>query len=143
MSSDDGVNLDPYLFFKGNAKEAIGYYKNIFGGNVDITEYPEDEGGSADGGEEMKGKVMHGLLSGGDVRLMFSDSTQASDKAAKIELSLTGEDSAKLTELFKKLSEGGSVRVPLEKAPWGDIFGMLTDKYNIAWMVNITARKES
>jgi PhnB protein len=73
---------------------------------------------------------------------MASDSTKASAKAAKIELSLSGEDEETLRRYWDGLSDGGKVTMPLEKAPWGDIFGMITDKYSISWMVNITASKE-
>jgi PhnB protein len=57
-------------------------------------------------------------------------------------VSLSGDDEAKLTEYFNKLSEGGKVDVPLGKSPWGDTFGMLHDKYGISWFVNITGAKE-
>ena len=134
------VQLDPYLFFRGNCREAMEFYKDIFGGNLDVSLF-EDSPGDFPEKETMKGKVMHALLSGGDIRLMGSDTTQASEKAAKIELSLSGEDEEKLTKLFNSLSEGGTVRSPLKKEAWGDTFGMVTDKYNIDWMVNITAKK--
>jgi PhnB protein len=88
----------------------------------------------------MDDKVMHAMLEG-DIKMMFSDSRQASDKAAKIELSLSGDDAAKLTGYFEKLNAGGKVKMPLEKAPWGDTFGQLVDKYNIEWMVNIAGPK--
>ncbi len=53
----------------------------------------------------------------------------------------TGDDEAELTGYFHKLSAGGQVTQPLEKVPWGDSFGMCTDKFGIAWFVNITAQK--
>ena len=52
-----------------------------------------------------------------------------------------GDDDAKLTEYFNKLSEGGHVDMPLAKQFWGDTFGQLTDKFGMHWMVNITAKK--
>lgn len=134
------VNLDPYLFFKGECREAMNFYKGIFGGKLDISEYGDNPGPES-GGQEMAGKVMHALLSGGDIRLMASDSSGASDKMAKVELSLSGEDESTLRKYWDALAEGGNVRTPLEKAPWGDSFGMLTDKYGTDWMVNITAKK--
>ncbi len=136
------VQLDPYLFFSGNAKEALDFYKGIFGGELEISTFdsvPQDT--MPEEARMDKDKVMHGLLSGGAVRLMVSDSKMASPEAKKIELSLSGEDGAQLKGFFDGLAEGGNVRMPLEKAPWGDTFGMLTDKYNIGWMVNITVKK--
>jgi len=54
-------------------------------------------------------------------------------------LSLSGEDEAELKGYFERLSEGGSVRMPLAKAAWGDTFGMVTDKFGVTWLVNISA----
>jgi PhnB protein len=90
---------------------------------------------------DLKGKVMHAALTGGDVELFSSDSGQASENAAKIELSLSGDDEEKLTSFFNKLSEGGKIKSALKKEAWGDTFGQFTDKYNIDWMVNINATK--
>lgn len=58
-----------------------------------------------------------------------------------VSLSLIGTDEAGLTEKFNKLSVGGEITMKLEKQFWGDIFGMLTDKFGIQWMVNITAEE--
>jgi PhnB protein len=139
------VHLDPYLFFSGNAREAMEFYKSVFGGKLDVNEYTDEDRemmpGTPQEKESMKGKLMHAMLDG-DVRLMASDSTKASAKAAKIELSLSGEDEETLRRYWDGLSDGGKVTMRLEKAPWGDIFGMITDKYSISWMVNITASKE-
>ena len=134
------VNLDPYLFFKGNAKDAMDFYKGIFGGELTIMTFG-DAGAQMPGAEEMKDKIMHAKLEG-DVNLMASDSREASEHAAKIELSLSGDDEQKLTSYFEKLSEGGKVKSPLKKEMWGDTFGQLTDKYNIDWMVNIATPKQ-
>jgi PhnB protein len=54
-------------------------------------------------------------------------------------VSLSGDDEAELTGYWQKLTDGATVSQPLEKAPWGDSFGMLTDKFGITWLVNITA----
>jgi PhnB protein len=78
------------------------------------------------------------MLDGGDIKLMGSDTLEASPEAKKIDLSLGGTDEARLREVFAKLGEGGTVRSELKKEFWGDTFGSLVDKYNISWMVNIT-----
>jgi PhnB protein len=59
-----------------------------------------------------------------------------------VSLSLSGEDDEELTGYYDKLSEGGNASMPLSKAPWGDKFGMLTDKFGIQWLVNISAKKD-
>lgn len=130
------VSLDPYLFFDGNAEQAMNYYKDVFGGKITISRMSEMPGTKP----EDANRVMHAMLEG-DIKLMASDSDKASAEAKKIELSLSGEDESKLRGYFEALSKDGKVTMPLEKAPWGDVFGMLTDKYSIAWMVNVTAPK--
>jgi PhnB protein len=133
------VKLHPYLFFNGNAREAMEFYKGVFGGDLHITNF--DDMPSPEMPDDLKGKVMHAALTGGDVELFSSDSGQASENAAKIELSLSGDDEEKLTSFFNKLSEGGKIKSALKKEAWGDTFGQFTDKYNIDWMVNINATK--
>jgi PhnB protein len=132
------VTLNPYLYFKGQAREAMEFYKSVFGGELSITSYA-DAGMEVEEGQ--KDWVMHIELSGGDARLFASDTGQASDKTAKIELALGGEDETRLREIFGKLSDGGEIRRPLQKEAWGDIFGALTDKYHVEWMVNISVPK--
>ena len=82
---------------------------------------------------------MHASLKGGDINLMASDSTNPEPYGrGNMSLSLSGEDEAKLRQLFEDLSQGGKVTEELQEAPWGDTFGGLTDKFGIDWMINIT-----
>jgi PhnB protein len=138
----DKIKVNPYIFFKGNCQEAMNFYKGIFGGELTVNSY-DDMPDGVPGKEEMKGMLMHAALIGGDVELMGSDTPEASDKAAKVSISLSGDDEEKLTNIFNKLSEGVEVRFPLKKESWGDTFGSLTDKYGVDWMVNISAKKAS
>jgi PhnB protein len=135
------VTLNPYLHFDGNAEEALHFYESVFGGEGTISRYGDNP--MPDLKEEHKNLVMHADLQTGDIRLMLSDSglMGVPTKGSNISMSLSGaaDDEAKLTEYFNKLSAGGSVTVALEKAPWGDTFGMLDDKYGISWLVNIAA----
>jgi PhnB protein len=134
----EDIILDAYLFFAGDAKEAMGFYKSIFGGKIDLMVYDEVPGEQQ---PEMKGKVIHALLSGGDIRLMASDSPYPDIiGTGKINISLSGQDKDKLSNIFDKLSAGGTVKMPLKKEFWGDTFGMLTDKYDVDWMINISAK---
>lgn len=134
------VKLDVYLYFKGNCREAMEFYKDIFGGELTVQTYGDVPGNVPDdAGVSNKDWLMHARLEGGDIKLMASDTQQASPAAAKISLSLGGSDEARLREIFGKLGKGGKVFSELKKEFWGDIFGSLTDKYGIDWMVNITA----
>ncbi len=134
------ISVNPYLFFRGNAGEAMEFYKSIFGGELDGMTYETSKVPAPEGltGESW----MHIGLDGGDVILMASDTAEASEKSAKITISLGGDDEEKLTTFFNKLSEGVEVKYPLKKEFWGDTFGSVTDKYGIEWMVNIEAKKE-
>ena len=133
------VKLDPYIFFNGNCAEAMEFYKGIFGGELTVQKY--SEAGDQPGMKEHPDWIMHSTLEG-EIKLMASDTEKASAKAAKIDLSLSGSDKAKLHEYFDGLSKGGNVQFPLEKQFWGDVFGMLTDKFGIEWMVNITSNSK-
>lgn len=135
------VTLNPYIFFDGQAKEAMEFYKSVFGGKLDIQtmgDSPKEAQEAAQNPDPSR--VMHAQLEG-DVKIYASDSAQASKKSAKIELSLGGDDEPKLKAIFDKLGQGGKVSMPLAKQFWGDTFGMLTDKFGVDWMVNISAKK--
>ncbi|HUY85042.1 MAG TPA: VOC family protein [Candidatus Dormibacteraeota bacterium] len=131
------VNLAVYLYFEGECREAMEFYKGIFGGELSLQTYAEVPGMETDA--DKKDWIMHANLTGGDVKLMASDTEKASPAAAKIDLSIGGSDDTRLREIFGKLSAGGKVNSPLKKEFWGDIFGSLTDKYGVNWMVNISA----
>lgn len=132
----------PYLFFKGNAKEAMEFYKSVFGGELTMStlgESPKDVLEQMKIDESRYGEIMHARLKGGGISLMGSDSQSASDHSAKVELSVNGAsaDEAEMKEIFDKLAEGGKLRMPLSKQFWGDTFGMVTDKFGVDWMMNI------
>jgi PhnB protein len=129
------ITVEPYLFFNGNAKEAMEFYKTVFGGELDVSTMADSPPEAQMPGTKPT-DVMHASLKG-PVNLMASDSSKASDKMAKVELSLGGTDEVQMRKIFEGLAEGGEVRMPLEKQFWGDTFGMLTDKYGVDWMMNI------
>lgn len=132
------VQLNAYLSFQDNAQEAMEFYQSIFGGDLTLSTFAEFQA-SEDPAEQ--DKIMHGLLETEDGQVLMGADTPNSMEytpASGFALSLSGEDEAKLRRYWDRLSEGGAVTMPLEKAPWGDTFGMCTDKFDVAWMVNIT-----
>lgn len=134
------VKLEVYLFFKGNCREAMEFYKSVFGGELKMStlgESPKDVLETMKIDESRYNEIMHASLTGGEIELMASDSQMASDKAAKVELSLVGTDEAEMRKIFEALAEGGKIKMPLEKQFWGDIFGMLSDKFGVDWNMNI------
>jgi PhnB protein len=128
--------LNPYVTFDGNAREAMSFYKDVFGGELTINtfgEYGTDDPAIAD-------KTMHAQLETSQgFTLMASDTApgMAHSPGNNIAVSLSGEDANELRGYWDKLSNGGTVVMPLEKQMWGDEFGMCVDPFGISWMVNI------
>jgi PhnB protein len=134
------IELAPYIFFKGNCAEAMEFYKNVFGGKLDLMKY-DDVPGDFPGKDEMKGKVMNSSLTTDDFVIRASDTQKASEAAKKVSICLTGPDEAALRKIFEGLSDSVEVAFPLKKEFWGDIFGQLTDKFGVDWMIDITPVK--
>ncbi len=135
------AKLNPYINFKDTTRQAMEFYKSIFGGELRLSTYKEFNA-STDSTED--NKIMHSELNtGSGIDFMASDTPNRMEHHPGINfsMSLTGDDEAELKAYFSKLSAGGQVTQPLEKAPWGDSFGMCTDKFGINWFVNITAKK--
>ncbi|MCY7404160.1 MAG: VOC family protein [Cryobacterium sp.] len=129
--------LNPYLGFRGNAREAMDFYQRVFGGEVTRSTFGES---NASDDPADKDKIMHSeLTTASGFSLMASDAPSSMQVAtgSSISVSLSGDDEAELTGYWEKLVEGGSVAMPLSKAPWGDSFGMVTDKFGTAWIINI------
>ena len=133
------VTLNPYLNFDGNAREALEFYHDVFGGSLAVTTFAEMPMPGAEPGPDDANKVMHGMLTGdNDIVLMVADvPPQMTYDPTKNSISLSGDDEAMLRGFWDKLGVGGDETVPLATAPWGDTFGMLTDKFGVPWMVNI------
>ncbi|MCA5924264.1 VOC family protein [Curtobacterium oceanosedimentum] len=132
------VRLNPYLGFRDGARAALEFYHSVFGGTLTVGTFGE-AGMSQDPAEA--DKVMHGQLDGEhDLVLMASDapSGMPMPPASSISLSLSGDDPEVLTRWWNGLAEGATIIEPLTVAPWGDTFGMLTDRHGVSWMVNIS-----
>lgn len=131
--------LNPYLNFRAQAREAMTFYQSVLGGELNVMTFADQDGMGVD--DDEVGLVMHSALSVNDsVQLMGADVPRHVDTGGDIangSISLSGDDEATLRGWFDGLSAGGTIGVPLEKAPWGDSFGMFTDKYGVEWMVNI------
>lgn len=129
--------MNPYVNFDGNAREAMEFYQQVFGGDLHVNTFGEYGDPAAPGAD----KLMHAQLEAENgLTLMASDLPPGMSATAgnNITISLSGEDDAELRGYWEQLSDGGAVAVPLEKQMWGDEFGMCTDRFGIPWMVNIT-----
>ncbi len=133
--------LNPYLSFRDNAREAMEFYKSVFGGKLTISSF-KDFGMAQDPSQE--NLVMHSMLEADNgITFMGADtpSGMTHRPGASITMALNGDDVPELTGYFEKLSAGGTVGMPLANAPWGDMFGSFTDKFGIEWLVNIALKK--
>jgi len=136
------IQLNSYIGFKDNAREAMEFYKNVFGGKLTMNTFKEFHA-SDDPSEE--NKIMHSVLEGENgIVIMASDTPNKMQyqDGARISMSLSGDNEEELQGYWDKLAEGATVDQPLYKAPWGDTFGMLTDKFGIHWLVNISGQKK-
>jgi PhnB protein len=127
--------LNPYISFNGNAREAMEFYRSVFGGELIVNTFAEF--GNPD--PEVAHLVMHSQLeTPSGYFLMGADLMPGMPvtSGSTITISLSGDDS-ELRDYFARLGEGGTITVPLEKQVWGDEYGQVTDRYGIAWMANI------
>lgn len=132
------VRLNPYLSFRDNAREAMQFYHSVFGGELTSNTFADFQA-SEDPAEQ--DKIMHSMLQApNDLTLMGADTPNSMEYTPgghAVSLSGQGEDEDVLRGYWEKLSEGATISAPLETAPWGDVFGMCTDKFGVTWMVNI------
>ena len=128
--------LNPYLSFRDDAREAMEFYRDVFGGELTINtfgEYGDTDPATVDG-------TMHAQLEAANgFTLMASDGPPGTEVKVgdNISISLSGDDAGELRGYWDKLSNGGTVTMPLEKQMWGDEFGMCVDRFGLSWMVNI------
>lgn len=137
--------LNPYLNFDGNCEEAFNFYQAVFGGEflskMRFKDTPGEQTADSHQMPESEGeKLMHiSLPIGHGTVLMGSDRPAAMGPTTignNYSISINAESEEEADKLFKGLSAGGQVIMPLEKAFWGAYFGMFTDKFGIQWMVN-------
>ena len=129
------TTVNPYLFFSGNCREAMTFYKEATNGTLDIMPF---EGSPMEVPAEYSDKILHSTLTFGDAVIMASDTMPGQDvlpgNASAISIACNDDDEA--TRLFNSLSDGGRVTMPFGKTFWDAKFGMFTDKFGIDWMVN-------
>jgi PhnB protein len=128
--------LNPYLNFNGTAREAMEFYQSVFGGNLNLSTFSDF--GAKDSPDP--DRIMHGMLeTDAGYTIMAADVTSDMQyqPMAGFAVSLSGDDEV-LRGYWDELSGGGTVTMPLQKQVWGDEFGMVTDKFGVSWLVNIS-----
>ncbi|WP_018478742.1 VOC family protein [Pontibacter roseus] len=141
------ATLNPYLNFKGNTEEAFRFYKSVFGGEfLALQRFKDTPEGDKLSSEDQE-KIMHVALPIGQGNMLMGTDAlesmgQTLTQGDNISLAINADSEAEADKLFQGLSAGGKVTMPLQKAFWGDYFGMLTDKFGIQWMVSYTYTPE-
>ena len=138
------AQINPYITFNGNCEAAFNHYKSVFGNEFSyigrFNEMPSDEKSVSLSTEEGN-KIMHvSLPISAETVLFGSDSSDAFDQVTmvgnNISISINATSIEEADHLFKGLSEGGIVKMPMEKTFWGAYFGMFADQFGINWMIN-------
>jgi PhnB protein len=141
------ITLNPYLHFNGNTEEAFDFYKSVFGGEfVSFQRYKDMPQGSGDPGCEQiseadREKVLHAALPIGKGNVLMASDYPGSMSDTlipgnNVSISLNTESEKETERIFKALSAGGDIKMPLQKTFWNAYFGMVTDKFGIQWMIN-------
>ncbi len=131
--------LNPYLNFNGTTRQAMEFYRSVFGGDLNLTTFGEF--GATDSPDA--DRIMHGVLeTSAGYTIMAADaySDGQYQPMAGCAVSLSGDDDA-LRGYWDNLADSGTVTMPLQKQAWGDEFGMVTDRFGVPWLVNISQPK--
>jgi PhnB protein len=132
--------LNPYISFNGTARQAMEFYKGVFGGTLTMSTFGEF--GMQDAPEAEN--LMHSQLeTDSGFTLMAADTPPGHEykPGENISVSLSGDDADELRGYWTQLSEAGTVTEPLKKQMWGDEFGSCVDQFGINWLVNIAGEQ--
>lgn len=128
------MRLSNYLFFTKDCEAALAFYTACgLGAVAELKRYGEN--GAPAPTPAMQGRVMHAAFAGPGVFFYASDNHDAEPMRGSAHI-LMMEDVKKTHHLFAQLSKGGNVTTPLDIQPWGDLFGKLTDRFGVQWMLN-------
>jgi PhnB protein len=138
------MHIEPYLFFDGRCEEAIEHYRNTIGATIEnivrFKDSPEPNSGTMPPGSD--NKIMHASFRVGDSRINCSDGMcQGKPAFQGVSLVIETKTDAEAEKVFKALSDGGAVHQPLIQTFFSSRFGMLADRFGVAWMVMTATAK--
>ena len=134
------TTITPYLFFSGRCEEALNFYRKALGAQIDMLMRFSDSPDPVPPGMLQAGfesKVMHAAFRVGNVQLMASDGCDDKSKIAGFRLALAVPTEAEAHTAINALAEGGSVQMPMCKTFWSPCYGMVTDRFDVGWMVMV------
>jgi len=132
--------IQPYLFFGGRCEEALEFYQDAIGAEVEMVMHYKDSPEAVAPDmipEGYEGKVMHASFRVGGSLVMASDGCGESLAFGGFSLSLGVETEEEADRAFNALADGGKVIMPLGKTFWSPRFGMVTDRFGLCWMVSV------
>jgi PhnB protein len=131
------MQLNPYLFFQGNCKEAFTFYEKVLGGKI-IAMMTHGETPAAEHTKpEWQDKIIHARMTFGDQVLMASDAPPEHHRPMQgFSVSLSAEEPAEADRIFDAFSEAGEITMPIQETFWAHRFGMLVDRFGTPWMIN-------
>jgi PhnB protein len=139
------MSLHPYLFFTNTTRQAMTRYHEIFGGDLEIMSAADLPEGEATPFETADDFVIHAALTFGDGDLLMASDDPSGDgsgvKGAAINVTIDDADDAR--RIFEALADGGSIDMALGETFWSPLFGACTDRFGVAWMVNVASDAES
>ena len=132
------MQLNPYLFFKGDCEEAFRFYERVLGGRIVAMLTHEGTPSAEHTPAEWRSKIIHARMVVGDQVLMASDAPPGHQEDAMkgFSINVGVDDPAEAERIFHALAEGGTVRMPIQETFWAVRFGMLVDRFGTPWMVN-------
>jgi PhnB protein len=132
------MDTNIYLHFDGNCEEAFKFYEKVLGAKIQTVFHYEGSPMADQTPPEQKDKVMHARMTIGDKTIMGSDAPQGRySKPRGFSINIDSKDVAEAERVFSALGEGGQVHMPIAETFWAKRFGMLVDKFEIPWMVNV------
>ncbi len=140
--------INPYINFNGNAEEAFAFYKSVFGGEfARIVRFKDMPSPGFTISEQEANKIMHIALPIGKNVLMANDVPEfmgrVNEKENRSKIAVSAESREEADRIFKGLSQGGEVEMPIADSPWGSYFAMFRDKYGIEWTVEFDPRQQA
>jgi len=134
------ATINPYINFNGNAEEAFNFYRSVFGGEfASVVRFKDLESAEFPVAEKEANKIMRIILPIGGNILIANDVPESMGRVNENEnrskIAISAQTKEEADKLFKGLSEGGTVEMPMSQSPWGTYFAMFRDKYGIEWTV--------
>lgn len=140
-------NINPYINFNGNAEEAFAFYKSVFGGEFgNIVRFKDMASAEFPVPENEMEKIMRITLPIGGNTLIANDVPamvgRVNERENRSKIAISADTREEAERLFKGLSEGGEVEMPLSESPWDTQFAMFRDKYGIEWTVEYGSKAD-